>query len=371
MKEEIWNLIAKKLAGEASPEELLRLEQALREDPELHYSLQAIYDVWNANPQPQQEYIERAFAGHEKRLKALAPDYVDDYVARPLPDDPVHPRRKFLHLLAAISFFLLVFAGIWLATRPRSANAGLANLEPKKPSEVSTQYGTRTKLLLPDGSSVWLNAGSRLLYDSAYGLSLREVSLTGEAFFDVAPNKQKPFIIHTGNINIRVLGTAFNVKSYPGEKTIETSLIRGKIEVSFKDHSLADVILKPNQKLVISADTQAIATQGEKSPAPGVKHPAQVLLRQVSHFGPDSLVSETAWVENKLVFQDQSFSDLARQMERWYGVRIRFDDNSLDDLHFTGSFEKENIQQALRALQLLSQFKFSIRQGEVLIQEPD
>ena len=89
-------------------------------------------------------------------------------------------------------------------------------------------------------------------YDSLYGNNLREVTLSGEAYFDVVKNPKKPFIIHTGKINIKVLGTIFNVKSYPGEKTIETSLIKGSIEVSFPSTPSKKIILKPNQKLVIN-----------------------------------------------------------------------------------------------------------------------
>src|SRR5437588_18774 len=89
----------------------------------------------------------------------------------------------------------------------------------KTGNEFFTQNGSRTNLVLPDGTRVWLNAGSRITYDKNYGITLREVGLTGEAFFDVAHNSGKPFVIHTARIDIKVLGTRFNVKSYPLDKT--------------------------------------------------------------------------------------------------------------------------------------------------------
>jgi ferric-dicitrate binding protein FerR (iron transport regulator) len=367
--ERIWNLIAKKLSGEASPEELMELEKALRIDPDLHYPLQAVHDLWISNPAPPNTQAENAFERHLERLRASGLDYPPDEPA-PLPEFvEAKPVRKTFRIAATCCAFGLLFAGIYWMSRPHLPAQPIAEELTKKPSEVVTQNGTRTKLLLPDGTIVWLNAGSRLIYDSAYGNSTREAILTGEAFFDVVRNKEKPFIIHTANINIKVLGTAFNVKSYPGDKTIETSLIRGKIEVSFKDRSLHNVILKPNQKLVVSAEPKS-PEDGDK----GVNHPMQkpvVAINRLSHFGADSLVTETAWVDNKLVFQDESFIDLAKKMERWYGIRVALDDQALDTLHFTGSFEKENIQQALKALQLLSHFNFTVHSGEAHIQKMD
>ena len=370
VNDEIWNLIAKKLSGEASAAELLELENALRLDPELHYSLQAIHDIWVSKRPPQKDLAEKAFENHEKILRAALPDYPDPGSVSQAPD--FYPDKKgmrWIRPFAFLSGLMIIFAGIYIAVQPHRKPTAPALAALNKPSEVSTQYGTRSKLFLPDGTSVWLNSGSRLTYDSAFGKTLREVSLTGEAFFDVAKNKQKPFIIHTGNINIRVLGTSFNVKSYPGDKTIETSLIQGKIEVSFKDRSQSAVILNPNQKLVVENNPAENIAQTNATDA--LPEKTAIIINPVSHFGPDSLITETAWVDNLLVFQDESFPDLAEKMERWYGISIKIEDTSLDSLHFTGSFEKENIQQALKALQLLSNFNFTIQNGEVHIIKPN
>jgi ferric-dicitrate binding protein FerR (iron transport regulator) len=368
LNEEIWNLIAKKLSGEANPDELLELEKALRLDPDLHYSLQAIQDVWESNPGVEPGYIGKAFEKHERRLRSVAPDYPDPGSASPAPYPfSEKSRYRLMRPVLIVTGLLVLFLGIYYAVQPHSKPAETSRKEINRPSEVSTQYGSRTKLLLPDGTSVWLNSGRRLIYDSAYGEMNREVSLTGEAFFDVAKNKQKPFIIHTGSITIKVLGTAFNVKSYPGDRTIETSLIQGRIEVTFKNHSRSTVILHPNQKLIVENDPEETGYHEKTNPGRAIKSP--VTINPVSHFGPDSLIAETAWVDNLLVFQDESFTDLAKKMERWYGIHIIIEDQSLDTLHFTGSFEKENIRQALTALQLLSKFSFTIQNREVHIQK--
>ncbi len=365
---DLWILMAKKLSGEASQAELTELETALRQDPDLHYSLQIIIDSWQKKQKPQPDLAQDAWDRHVviMRRSGLFPED-----PAPLPRDlfPPASRSRVFTPFAILCGLLLVFGCIFLATRPRIVAA--RSLQSPR-SEVVTQNGTRTKLLLPDGTNVWLNAGSKLLYDSSYGSKLREVTLTGEAYFDVVKNKEKPFVIHAGIINIRVLGTAFNVKSYPGDKTIETSLIRGRIEVSYINHSSRKLILVPNQKLVINAQVSPEtfdAAAGKQLAAvkkSELSRP-EVTINPLRHFGSDSLVSETAWLDNKLVFQDESFAELAKKMERWYGVRMVFDEPSLDSLHFTGSFEKENVQQALTALTLLSRFNFSLANGEVHI----
>ncbi len=99
---------------------------------------------------------------------------------------------------------------------------------------VATRKGSKTNLVLPDGTKVWVNADSRLSYGKNFGNQLREVYLEGEAYFDVAEDKRKPFIVHTNNIDVKVLGTAFNVRAYGNEVNTQTTLLRGSVEVMLK-----------------------------------------------------------------------------------------------------------------------------------------
>lgn len=348
--EKIWNLIAKKLAGEASPEELLELEKILRTDPDLHYSLQVFYDLWVSRQAPEKGQAGKAFDRHLERMQAAGSDYFREEPVS-FPEIPAGKNyRKAFWTASFFAGFFLLLTGIYWMSRPHHPLANTASTQVKKPGEVVTQNGTRTKLLLPDGTSVWLNAGSRLVYDSTFDHSRREVSLTGEGYFDVVKNPARPFIIHTGKIDIRVLGTVFNVKSYPDEPTIETSLIQGSIEVSFRDNPASGrIVLKPHEKLVVSTAATPQARPG-KILAPVADRGFRV--SRLTYAKADSLLIETAWTRNKLVFEDESFKDLAAEMERWYGVHIRFDSSKRDTLHFTGSFENETIQQALDALKL-------------------
>jgi transmembrane sensor len=363
----IWNLIAKKLAGEANPDELKELESALRLDPDLHYSLEALQDMWKKQSEEETAQSEVAFQRHMDRMQALG---VDMGNARPeasldeFPDSPNRfQKRKLIAFLSA--GFILLFLGYYFINVRNPSPAII-----QKPVwEVITRNGSKSNILLPDGSSVWLNAGSRLTYDSMYGINLREVTLSGEAYFDVTKNPKKPFIIHTGKINIRVLGTIFNVKSYPEDRTIETSLIKGSIEVSFPSQPSKKIILKPNQKLIIDkkeSNANVNANHGAPDMTPLIS------IQHLNRIGSDSSITETGWMENRLYFDDMSFHDLLENMERKYAVSFKMSDAALDTFHFTGSFQNETISQALDALRLTAEqsnagFTYEIKGNQVFI----
>jgi transmembrane sensor len=362
----IWNLMAKKLAGEASPAEIRELENQLRLNPDLHYSLEAFQDMWKKKTRPEPELADEAFRRHMERMHILGIDMGESEDKSQEDSFRISLRRRlFWKSMAFVmsSFFLFILGYYFFSSKTPVVPV-------QKPVwEVVTRNGTRTNLLLPDGTTVWLNAGSRLTYDSLYGNNLREVTLSGEAYFDVVKNPSKPFIIHTGKINIKVLGTVFNVKSYPGEKTIETSLIRGSIEVTFPSIPSKKIILSPNQKLVINK-TDAIpnvtASQLVKSTAPSIS------IQHLSRIGSDSAIAETGWMRNRLYFNDMSFHDLLKCMERKYGVTFQLSDFSMDTIHFTGSFQNESVIQALEALRLTAEksttdFSYSMQGNQVHI----
>lgn len=368
MELNIWSLLAKKLSGEATDSELTELEQLLRANPELHYSMQQIIDLWQTNPPPDDAPGRDAFERHIQRMAALGVDFSSTGPDQPGESARRRTRRRALRTAAiTLPLLALIFlAGRALFPGKFSQNPSAATVEkpPAPISEILTPNGSKTNLLLPDGTKVWLNAGSKLVYDSAFGKTNREVSLSGEGYFDVVKNKQKPFIIHASKINIKVLGTEFNIKSYPGDKTTEASLIRGSIEVSFNDQPSKKVILKPNEKIVIDnfkfdnhlAQTTDNPRNGNLIP----DLPKDIAVTNLTYEPKTGDVIETSWVENRLIFQDESFEEIAGKLERWYGVTIRFQNKRLTTDHLTGSFTNETVRQALDALKFTANFNYSI-----------
>ncbi len=227
-------------------------------------------------------------------------------------------------------------------------------------------YGERKNIQLPDGSDVTLNAGSKIEIREGFGVSTRDVYLEGEAFFDVKHNAKLPFIVHTPAMDVKALGTAFNVKAYLNEKITETSLIRGLIEVTLKEENNRTMLLYPNQK--IKWEHPLTKTGNNNS---------SMVISGDSVNGVDSLVKklvltdngnikEIAWKQNKLIFDNELFGDIAILLERWYGAKIEFKDDTIRNYRFTGDFEKEDLNTVLDLLKESRNFNYTIEPGETL-----
>ncbi|MBS1665324.1 MAG: FecR domain-containing protein [Bacteroidetes bacterium] len=361
LKEYAWNLIAKKLAGEATSAELQELEDLLRNNPELYYPLQTVADLWMHNSPEDKKQAEEAFNRHLDRMETLHIDYSasEEYIFQE--EKKSIFRRKSFYALPAVAATVLL---VWFFSRPKPSTAQ-PETKPviKTSSELIANTGSRKHLTLTDGTLVWLNAGSKINYDKNFTNGFREITLVGEAFFDVAPNPEHPFIIHTKSMDIRVLGTSFNIKSYPSDRTTEATLLKGSIEVSIHNRPKDKIILKPNEKLVISNED----TLQQISHRKDLQSASLVVIRKPTYEEHSGAMIETSWVDNKLIFQDEKFEDLAIKMERWYGVTIRFVDPKAEGLEFTGIFEKETIKQALDALKLTAEFDYTIEGNTVTI----
>lgn len=210
----------------------------------------------------------------------------------------------------------------------------------------AVQSGEKRSLRLPDGSQVILNGESSLVLSDAFTTGNREVTLTGEAYFDVAQNASRPFIIHTASMDIKVLGTAFNVRAYPDEASDETSLIRGKVQITLKKagNQVKDYVLLPMQKLVVSKNRQADSVYGVALNKPPHIDSLQK-NRQINH------LSETAWTENKLAFNNETLETVAAKMEKWYGITIVIKNDDLKSIPYTGSFDGETLEKVIAAIQ--------------------
>jgi transmembrane sensor len=227
LEEHFWNLFAKKLTGEATARELKELEGLMRTYPELGYAAESIEEVWALKQAPDTAAAHEAFEAHMARLHTL--QLTRHWEEEMLPPPPRNRRMRMMVFAAAI---LLTLAGAswWLVRQGPVAPERLQAQAQVR--QVQTTPGTKSRIVLPDSSVVWLNSGSRIAYNEAFGHSNRHLTLTGEAFFDVRKSTM-PFIIKTADIQIKVLGTAFNVRSYPSERKTETSLIHGRVEITW------------------------------------------------------------------------------------------------------------------------------------------
>jgi transmembrane sensor len=345
--ERIWILLGKKKNGEAGPDELKELENLVREHPEVVYTNELIEKIWDSPletvPQMQTgkttwSKIQANISSGKNNLGRL-----------------VRMGRWKKWISAAV--VLLVMSTPWIMQR---ANKNKHFAFPTAKTNYTTQSGSKSKIELPDGTQVWLNANSQLNYGNGnFGVQGREVTLTGEAFFDVTKNEKIPFIIHTGNITITVKGTAFNVKAYPNEKTIETSLVRGMIEITTRQDPDRKILLKPNEKITIPVD-EIKKTEKLTPEAPIYTITA---LHNANTKGP----AETIWLQPRLEFDDESMDELAPKMEAWFNIKIHFLNNEIKTRRFSGVVEKETLKQTMEAMQLSYNFNYKIKDNELWI----
>lgn len=363
----LWLLIARQLSGEASAEETEELQGLLQNSPGKQYLLDLLHSYFHLHtsnvPDSVIEEKFRKIVGTGETQAGEVPALNDGYNVK---------RVQFKKAWWAAAAMVAVISMVWMVYR--SVKPAPAN-HPAKASEVVARPGARTKLVLPDGTQVWLNSGSKLNYQTDFNDKLREVELEGEAFFDVVPSyssktKEKiPFVVHAASINIRVLGTAFAVKSYPQDQTVEATLLRGMIEVTRKDNpSAPKVILKPNEKLIFNKQLPGQSGLSGKIPAASqLSVTPDISITPVPKAIPDSEKVETSWVYNRLVFNGDSFRELAEKMERWYNVKISLRDEELFRYRFKGAFTNETVKEALDALQLTANFNYQIKDNEINI----
>jgi transmembrane sensor len=236
--------------------------------------------------------------------------------------------------------------------------------------QKSTSRRQRSLIILTDGTQITLNSESTLKYPAAFAGKTREVYLTGEAFFKVHKDHKHPFIIHTERMNVRVLGTEFNVRSYANDASTETTLIKGSIEITLNNRPADRILLKPKEKLILKNDNvKSLKADFKKNSFTPIKEATQYTLTSLTYLDNKGKaeVVETSWLQNKLVAQNESFEELAQKMERAYGVNIYFTKENVKKLRFTVLFEKENLVQALDALKLTEPFHYRIIKSKVYI----
>lgn len=288
-------------------------------------------------------------------------------------DEPLPANYRFLQVVkrySRIAAALIILLGLGYAlmyTNLSHRYKGSGN----NAIEFNAPLGSRSDLVLPDGSAVWLNSGSRLKITGNYGISDRKVELTGEAYFKVAKNKKIPFVVQTSDVNITALGTAFNVKAYDDEPTIETTLEEGavSIEAVGRDNSKAtQILLKPNEKAIFRKNPLTRPEKNMRNNSPDNTINETVTARQeLDVITLTDTKTITSWKEQRWIFRHESLSELARKLERRYNVEIVFSDTLLEAYAFNGTLYDESIEQVFEAIKLIAPIDFTIDHNTITI----
>lgn len=216
-------------------------------------------------------------------------------------------------------------------------------------NEVIVPYGETFKVILSDGSSVLLNAGSSLKYPQKFtsNLRTRTVVLEGEAFFEIEKNADQPFIVQTADMNVKVLGTTFNVSAYSDDEFVKTVLVEGNVNVFDPNNVFEEINITPNQMAVFDRTTDKLG----------------IVDVRVAKF--------TKWTNNKLLFDNEPFKDIAKVIERRYNVQIINNYDTLNDIKFYGAVNDESIDDIFKTFSTAVDFNYVIKDGSIIINRPD
>lgn len=304
-----WENIVSRLHGEEEPADSLNLGNNQETDTDYQDAIKI------------RHRLKRVFRfdQFDKRLARIRLDRQLHHIPkeRPVPNLKQIFTRAAVVLLAVLSGYLLNQFVITHFSKPLY-------------SEVVVPLGQMTQVNLSDGTSIWLNSGTTLKYPTVFDKENREVSIDGEAFFEVTHNSKMPFIVHTNNLSVKVLGTTFNVASYATDKKTDITLVEGAVVLKSDDDRWT--------KNMVPGEVATIDHDGNTP--------------QIKSVNTDFY---TSWKEGKVVFKKERLDIIANKLERWYNVEIQFKEDDLRQLEFSGTFLKyKPIEQVFQSLRIMN-----------------
>lgn len=320
-------LLQKYLSGECTPPELEEFWSLMGELSENDLVSQELAALWERTPEQAQEPMwEQLYTRLQGKIREGEIDMLKVMTVKR------NPLYKRMAIAAAV--ILAVFSAWWLLPVSKPAPVVTAALP-------EAQHTSNKVINLPDGSVVTLNENSQLDYPSAFEGHSREVYLRGEAFFNVAPDKNKPFLVHTGAIVTRVLGTSFNIRAAGDASPIAVTVTTGKVQVQKEDKAIVAELLPGDQLILDKAAIAPLVTKANMK---------EVLV----------------WKKDEPVFEDVSFEAAIPLINKYYGIDIRFRDESLRNKKFTGNFINDPMKQALDVICELTHAQWEKGQDSII-----
>lgn len=303
----IENLISRFLNGDCTPKEASELKRWIESSPENKKEFTALKDIWDFSLSKPDRSNDQLAQFYKKQLEKSNIQ-----------------RRLWIRSSAAVAAVLV--AGLVISILiPRSNNTIVGNEQ-----VFSVPLGSKSKVLLADGTEVNLNSGSELRYPGNFSSKKRVVQLSGEGFFKVKSDKENPFVVQTSDFDVQVTGTEFNVCTYSENKVATATLAEGAIHLEIKGSGQTFEI-KPGEKFELDRTNR------------------KYVLEQAD------IESETAWKDGQFIFRNIPFPELVQRLERWYDVKLDYSGTELQNFKFTGRFKnQETIWQVLDALKLTS-----------------
>ncbi|MES3017714.1 MAG: FecR family protein [Bacteroidota bacterium] len=327
-------LIVKYITGQATDEEVAMVKYLISSSSAHEDFYVQYYETWQKSLHYDLDAIspDEAYKSFLSSMKEVV--------------EPVRrPVITLARLAVAASIALICVTGLYFYQN----NNALVPTQTLAKNEIKVPKGSTKKTVLPDGTTVWINAGTSLKFEDDFGERSRTVYLDGEAYFDIADNKV-PFIVKTNRHTIRDIGTIFNVKAYSDDLEFETAVIQGEVSIEGKlslNSDKAEIVsVKQQQVLKLNYAPTTVSGQATEN----ITDLIEAKVQKVNH---SQLEVYTGWTEDLLVFEGKTFQEISKIMERKYDVEIVMNDARLRNYAFTGSFKK--VDKVEKALQILKE----------------
>ncbi|MDO8930615.1 MAG: DUF4974 domain-containing protein [Bacteroidota bacterium] len=320
-----WEAISAKLKNDADEGQIKQIQDWLDLSAEHPPILSEIVNTWSITKNKTGFYQPDMTINWQKLMKRI------NY----------QPKQKaiqniYFRWAAAAAILALVFlAGIGLGDGFNTTQTAISY------TKIIAPEGNKTQVVLPDSTYVWLNSGAELQYPSDYSAENRQVQMKGECFFDVVKDPDHPFVVSGSKFKVKVYGTRFNVNEHNAKNMADVTLVSGKVQVlNFQDKLISE--LKPGQQLVFS-DGKYYLQRAE------------------------NMEALTAWLNNMLIFDNQPFEDVVHYLEKWYGVKIKLDQNLYYRHNYTFKVKTESLREVLELISVITPIQYHIEGEQVTI----
>lgn len=358
---DIFNLINKQFSKKISSEEEAILRAWYENNAENKQIYKEYYLVLKGLRISQNKKIfssqtESAYADFAQKTGLKTPEKNRRYIAL----------RSWLRYVAVFALAFGLGAGSYYIARSASSDFSTAQT-------IEIPYGSKSKVTLPDGTSVWLNSGSRLSYQESFGHSDRNVSLDGEAYFEVTKDKHLPFHVLSGKVKIRVLGTKFNFKSYTEDESARVTLVEGSLNVGNLENESKNILLTPNQQATIHKKENRVTVKNVDAKSYAMwTQPKQEILdvipSTVTGLPTAAIRIPSVTLRNTLFFNEEPLSQIVRDLERAFNVKIEINNRQLSSERFYGDFRNdETITEILDIMAANNNLYYTIHGDEIII----
>ncbi|WP_372634378.1 FecR family protein [Fodinibius sp.] len=338
-----WKVIQRYVSGRCSASEQRKVEGWMENDPTTRKLVEEVEQIWSLTP--------------EEDFEVSVKDAWDRFQVREVRKQTSRQRNDRQHyqmgvlVRAAAAILLMAFIG-WFSWQyiDESNIETVSSISQVEMQSVNTENGERAQLTFSDGTVITLNAASSLKYPKAFQEAKREIKLKGEAYFEVASNTEKPFVVHVNNVEVEVVGTKFNVRAWEEDSEVSVGVREGKVAVN----SVSEDHRQQKDRVLLTEGQYTSVIEGK-----GLTHVQNIDIEK-----------HLLWINGGLYFDNTPFKNVFRQIEREFNVDITVEDKDILEVPFTSTFEDVKLEKILKVLSASMKMEYRKEEQNIMFYKP-